>query len=184
LTILKANTQEQFDSAIGDCRDIFLKKNKDYGPSWRILRSESLTDQIFIKAQRIRSVQENQVQLVEDDLKDDFVGIVNYCFMALINLKYGSSLDDNLEEEDLISKYEEQVNVTKELMIRKNHDYGEAWRDMRIATYVDFILMKILRTRQIEENDGKTIISEGLDANYMDMINYAIFAIIRLKEQE
>lgn len=181
---MKANTEQQFDEAVAECRNIFVNKNKDYGPSWRILRSESLTDQIFIKAQRIRSVQENKVQLVEDDLKDDFIGIVNYCFMALINLEYGSTLDNQIEGAELIAKYEDQVAITKDLMMRKNHDYGEAWREMRIATYVDFILMKILRTRQIEENDGKTIISEGLDANYMDMINYAIFAIIRLNEEE
>lgn len=177
------NTEEQFDMVINTCREIFVSKNKDYGPSWRILRPSSLTDQIFIKAQRVRSVQEAKVQLVEDNLADDFVGIVNYGIMALINLEMGADMDTNPDFEEVLAAYDTQLNKTKDLMLRKNHDYGEAWREMRISTYVDFILMKILRTKQIEENDGETIISEGLDANYMDMINYAIFALIRLHEK-
>lgn len=177
------NTEEQFDMVINTCREIFVSKNKDYGPSWRILRPSSLTDQIFIKAQRVRSVQEAKVQMVEDNLADDFVGIVNYGIMALINLEKGAELSPNPNFEEVLGYYDEQVKMTRELMLRKNHDYGEAWREMRISTYVDFILMKILRTKQIEENKGKTIISEGLDANYMDMVNYAIFALIRLHEK-
>lgn len=181
---MQKNTEAQFDMVINTCREIFVSKNQDYGPSWRILRPSSLTDQIFIKAQRVRSVQEAKVQLVEDNLADDFVGIVNYGIMALINLEKGADMEANPNFEEVLGSYDEQLNKTKELMLRKNHDYGEAWREMRISTYVDFILMKILRTKQIEENDGETIISEGLDANYMDMINYAIFALIRLHEKE
>jgi len=181
---MQKNTEAQFDMVINTCREIFVSKNKDYGPSWRILRPSSLTDQIFIKAQRVRSVQEAKVQLVEDNLADDFVGIVNYGIMALINLEKGADMDTKPDFDEVLGAYDEQLKNTKELMLRKNHDYGEAWREMRISTYVDFILMKILRTKQIEENDGETIISEGLDANYMDMINYAIFALIRLHEKE
>jgi len=183
-TQMQKNTEAQFDMVINTCREIFVSKNKDYGPSWRILRPSSLTDQIFIKAQRVRSVQEAKIQLVEDNLADDFVGIVNYGIMALINLEKGADMDSNPDFEEVLGCYDAQLNLTKDLMLRKNHDYGEAWREMRISTYVDFILMKILRTKQIEENDGETIISEGLDANYMDMINYAIFALIRLHEKE
>ena len=181
---MQKNTEAQFDMVINTCREIFVSKNKDYGPSWRILRPSSLTDQIFIKAQRVRSVQEAKEQKVEDDLADDFVGIVNYGIMALINLEEGSDMSEKPEFNHVLASYDKQLNLTRELMLRKNHDYGEAWREMRISTYVDFILMKILRTKQIEENDGETIISEGLDANYMDMINYAIFALIRLHEKE
>ena len=142
------NTEQQFDQAISKCRDIFVKKNEDYGPSWRILRPSSLTDQIFIKAQRIRSVQENKEQKVEDDLEEDFIGIINYCLMALINLESGNDTEEN-DFAAVVEKYDEQISRTKELMLRKNHDYGEAWREMRISTYVDFILQKILRTSKI-----------------------------------
>lgn len=175
-------TSYQYDSIIKICQEIFEKKMKDYGIAWRILRPTSMTDQIYIKARRIRSIEEAGIQLVNDvndDIKSEFIGIINYCVMALINLELGTSEKEDLSYEDTTSKYLDKLNVAKELMIKKNHDYGEAWRNMRISSYTDLILMKINRTKQIEDNSGKTLISEGVDANYLDMINYSIFALIK-----
>tara|TARA_B110000046_G_scaffold25439_1_gene25030 strand:- start:2661 stop:3194 length:534 start_codon:yes stop_codon:yes gene_type:complete len=173
-------TLVQYDAALDKCRDVFLKKTKDYGTAWRILRPKSLTDQIFIKAQRIRTIEETGENKVGEGVIDEFVGIVNYCIMAQLQLEMGASDEQDLgfEKADLL--YNVKANLARELMIKKNTDYGEAWRDMRVSSLTDLILMKILRTRQIEDNDGKTLISEGLDANYLDMMNYALFALIRL----
>ena len=172
-------TSEQYTKVITSCREIFTKKTKDYGTAWRILRPSSLTDQIFIKAQRIRTIQETGSNLVGESISSEFQAIVNYCIMALIQLEYTS---DNLElsELDACNLYDTYANEAFELMKKKNHDYVEAWRDMRVSSLTDLILMKILRVKQIEDNQGKTIISEGVDANYYDMLNYAVFSLIHL----
>ncbi len=174
------NTSQQYDASIKICKDIFLKKMKDYGTAWRNLRPTSLTDQIFIKAQRIKSIEEKGTQKVGDDIKGEYIGIVNYCVMALIQLELAN--DDRLElpYEEVELLYNKYTKQTKQLMEDKNHDYGEAWRDMRMSSLTDLILMKIFRVKQIEDNKGQTIISEGVDANYMDMLNYAVFALIKL----
>jgi hypothetical protein len=174
------NTSQQYDAAISICKDIFLKKMKDYGTAWRNLRPTSLTDQIFIKAQRIKSIEEKGTQKVGDDIKGEYVGIINYCVMALIQLEMGNDPRLELPAAEVEALYNKEVQLTKALMLDKNHDYGEAWRDMRISSLTDLILMKIFRVKQIEDNKGQTIISEGVDANYRDMINYAVFAMIRL----
>jgi hypothetical protein len=176
------NTSKQYDDVISSCRDLFNKKMKDYGSAWRILRLPSLTDQIFIKAQRIRSLQQNDVRKVDEGEVSEFIGIINYCIMALIQLKKGVVEQPDLSVEDAALLYDEQVAIAKQLMQDKNHDYGEAWRDMRVSSLTDLILQKLLRVKQIEDNAGKTIVSEGIDANYQDMVNYAIFALIHLKE--
>jgi hypothetical protein len=173
-------TNEQFDHVIALCRDVFVKKMTDYGTAWRILRSKSMTDQIYIKAQRIRSIEEKGVSKIEEGARDEFIGIINYCSMALIQLELGPS-EEELPAELTEQKYMENLLKAKHLMTEKNHDYGEAWRQMRISSYTDLILMKIKRTKQIEDNLGVTIISEGIDANYLDMINYAIFGLIKLE---
>jgi hypothetical protein len=172
-------TSEQYTKVISSCREIYTKKTKDYGTAWRILRPSSLTDQIFIKAQRIRTIQETGSNLVGESISSEFQAIVNYCIMALIQLEYTS---DNLElsEADACNLYDTYANEAFELMKKKNHDYGEAWRDMRVSSLTDLILMKILRVKQIEDNKGKTLISEGIDANYYDMLNYAVFSLIHL----
>ena len=154
----------------------------DYGSAWRILRLPSLTDQIFIKAQRIRSLQQNDVRKVDEGEASEFVGIINYCIMALIQLEKGVVEQPDMSTEEAAKLYQEKVTVTKQLMEDKNHDYGEAWRDMRVSSLTDLILQKLLRVKQIEDNKGKTVVSEGIDANYQDMINYAIFALILLKQ--
>ncbi|MCB0395803.1 MAG: DUF1599 domain-containing protein [Flavobacteriales bacterium] len=177
-------TLRQYDQVTARSKDIFLKKMKDYGTAWRILRPSSITDQIFIKAQRIRSIEEKGEQKVADDVDGEYIGILNYSVIALIQLELGLGEENELAFEKAASLYEGYINQSRELMMNKNHDYGEAWRDMRISSITDLILMKILRVRQIEDNQGKTIISEGLDANYLDMINYAIFALIRLGEMQ
>lgn len=171
-------TIQQYNSIIELCRELFAKKMKDYGTAWRILRPESITDQIYIKAQRIRSIEEKGVRMVDDDARDEFIGIINYAIIGLIQLELGSS-DDELEPEQAIELYNSHFNDALKLMQAKNHDYGEAWRNMRVSSYTDLILMKIKRTKQIEDNKGETIVSEGIDANYMDMINYAVFALIK-----
>ena len=172
----------QYDAVVKRCQDIFLKKTHDYGTAWRILRPSSLTDQLFIKAKRIRSIDEKSRQMVEDSIEGDFIGLVNYAYMALIQLELGGEEELELSPVQAQVLYENQVEIVRNLMIAKNHDYGEAWRDMRISSITDLILMKILRIRQMEENKGKTLISEGLDANYADIANYAIFALILLSE--
>jgi hypothetical protein len=177
-TILMKNTSKQYDSIIAICRELYSKKMKDYGSAWRILRLPSLTDQIFIKAQRIRSLQENEIRKVDEDETSEFIGIINYCIMALIQIDKGIAEQPDLGFEEGVKLYDEKVALTKELMENKNHDYGEAWREMRVSSLTDLILQKLLRVKQIEDNKGKTLVSEGIDANYQDMINYSIFALI------
>ncbi len=176
------DTSKQYDAVINTCRSLFINKMKDYGSAWRILRLPSLTDQIFIKAQRIRSLQQNEVRKVDEGEQSEFIGIINYCIMALIQLDKGVVEQPDLTTEKATLLYDEKVTITKQLMQDKNHDYGEAWRDMRVSSLTDLILQKLLRVKQIEDNSGKTIVSEGIDANYQDMINYAIFALIHLSE--
>jgi len=176
-------TSEQYDAVIKICRDLFQKKMKDYGSAWRILRLPSLTDQIYIKAQRIRSLQENEVRKVEEGERAEFIGIINYSIMALIQLEKGIADQPDLSTEKAIELFDKHAAKTKSLMENKNHDYGEAWRDMRISSLTDLILQKILRVKQIEDNKGKTLVSEGIDANYQDMVNYAVFAMIHLNAQ-
>jgi hypothetical protein len=177
------NTSQQYDEAILLCKDIFLKKMKDYGTAWRNLRPTSLTDQIFIKAQRIKSIEEKGTQKVGDAISGEYIGIINYCIIALIQLELGNDPRMDVPYNEIETLYLKYLAQTKHLMEDKNHDYGEAWRDMRISSLTDLILMKIFRVKQIEDNRGKTIISEGVDANYMDMINYSVFAMIRLKDK-
>jgi len=174
------NTSQQYDLAISQCKDIFLNKMKDYGTAWRNLRLTSLTDQIFIKAQRIKSIEEKGTQKINDDIKGEYIGIINYCIIGLIQLELKNDTRLDLPYDEVANLYESNINKTKQLMLDKNHDYGEAWRDMRISSLTDLILMKIFRVKQIEDNQGKTLISEGIDANYMDMINYSVFALIKL----
>ena len=174
------NTSKQYDEVINACRDLFIKKMKDYGSAWRIMRLPSLTDQIFIKAQRIRSLQENDVRKVDEDESSEFTGIVNYSIIALIQLKLGVVEQADLSLEEATELYDSMTEETKALMERKNHDYGEAWRDMRVSSLTDLILQKLLRVKQIEDNKGKTIVSEGIEANYQDMLNYAAFALIHI----
>jgi hypothetical protein len=174
-------TQKEYKEIISQCRALFEKKMSDYGSAWRILRLPSLTDQIFIKAQRIRSIQTNATQKVDEGQESEFMGIINYSIMALIQIKNGVAEQSDLDLEVALELYDQQLKVIFELMLNKNHDYGEAWRDMRISSLTDLILQKLLRVKQIEENKGKTLVSEGIDANYHDMVNYAIFALIHLK---
>jgi hypothetical protein len=176
-------TSEQYDLVIKDCRDLFVHKMKDYGSAWRILRLPSLTDQIFIKAQRIRQLQESGIRMVEEDEIPEFVGIVNYSIMALVQLEMGVSDKPDMEMQEAVRLYDKQVALTKKLMENKNHDYGEAWREMRLSSLTDLILQKLLRIKQIEDNAGRTIVSEGIAANYQDMINYAVFALILISEK-
>ena len=176
------NTSNQYDSVVEQCRNLFTKKMSDYGSAWRILRLPSLTDQIFIKAQRIRQLQENDIRKVDEGEKSEFIGIINYSVMALIQLELGVVENPDLSSEEATELYNKHMAVTKELMENKNHDYGEAWRDMRVSSLTDLIIQKLLRVKQIENNEGKTLVSEGIDANYQDMINYAVFAMIHLNE--
>ena len=176
------DTNAQFDAAFKMCRDLFVKKLQDYGAAWRIMRSKSITDQIFIKANRIRSLEIKGESKVGEGILPEFIGIVNYGIIGLIQLEKGHSDLDDMPVNEAIEMYDQLMLNTKNLMIAKNHDYDEAWRGMRVNSYTDLILMKIFRTKQIEDNDGKTLVSEGIDANYMDMINYAVFAIIKLTE--
>ena len=176
-----ADTIAQFEKVIALCRDLFQKKLVDYGPSWRIMRPQSITDQIFIKAKRIRSLELKGVSMVDEGIKPEFIGIVNYGVIGLIQLAKGFADTTDMTAEEAMGLYDKYITETKELMYAKNHDYDEAWRSMRISSYTDLILMKIYRTKQIESHNGKTIVSEGIDANYMDMINYAIFGLIKLE---
>ncbi len=180
-------TQQQFEQAIALCRDIFVKKMYDYGTAWRVLRIPSLTDQIYIKANRIRSLQTKGVSKVGEGIVPEFIAIVNYAIMGLIQLELGvadGTNKDDLHDERMAEAYDKQVEAALQLMLRKNHDYDEAWRLMRVSSYVDFILTKVFRTKQIEEHEGNTLVSEGIDANYLDMLNYAIFAIIKLEVEK
>ncbi len=173
-------TSQQYDAVIKECRKLFENKTKDYGTAWRILRLPSLTDQIFIKAQRIRGLQENEVRKVDEGEQSEFMGIINYAVMALVQLERGVVEKPDLNESEAIALYDEKIASTKALMENKNHDYGEAWRAMRVSSLTDLILQKLLRVKEIENNKGKTLVSEGVDANYQDMINYAVFALIHL----
>jgi len=176
-------TAIEYREVIASCKTLFEKKTRDYGTAWRILRLPSITDQIFIKAQRIRSIQDKGFQKVGDPVKDEFIGIINYCIIALIQTKLSDSEEMDLKFQELERLYDEAVNETFDLLQNKNHDYGEAWREMRVTSITDIILMKLLRVKQIEDNAGKTLVSEGVEANYQDMINYSVFALIKLKEQ-
>jgi len=176
------HTSEQYDTVIKTCRELFAKKMKDYGCAWRILRLPSLTDQIYIKAQRIRSLQENEVRKVNEGERSEFIGIINYAIMALIQLEKGIAEQPDLADDEALVLYNTHIEATKSLMENKNHDYGEAWRDMRVSSLTDLIIQKLLRVKQIEDNKGKTLVSEGIDANYQDMINYAVFAMIHLNQ--
>jgi len=178
------NTSQEYDKVIAICRSLFINKMQDYGSAWRILRLPSLTDQIFIKAQRIRSLQENKTRKVDEDEKGEFIGIINYAIMALIQIDKGIASQPDLNTTEATLLYDDKVQITKALMEAKNHDYGEAWRDMRVQSLTDLILQKLLRVKQIEDNQGKTKVSEGIDANYQDMLNYAVFALIHLKIAE
>ena len=176
-------TITEYDSIIKKCEDIFANKMKDYGSAWRILRISSLTDQIFIKAQRIRSIEQKGKQKIQEGVANEFVGIVNYAIVGLIQLDLGvSELAEEMDYNEVMNIFSKHANLAKELMIAKNHDYGEAWRDMRVSSLTDLILQKILRVKQIEDNHGVTLISEGVDANYLDMLNYAVFALIKLEK--
>ncbi len=181
--IIMKNTSQEYDAVIAICRDLFTKKMQDYGSAWRILRLPSLTDQIFIKAQRIRSLQENEVRKIEEDERSEFIGIINYSIMALIQLDLGIADQPDLDVASASVLYDSKIKETKSLMEDKNHDYGEAWREMRVSSLTDLILQKLLRVKQIEDNKGKTLVSEGIDANYQDMINYAVFALIHLHSE-
>jgi len=176
-------TITEYDSIIKKCEDIFAKKLKDYGSAWRILRISSLTDQIFIKAQRIRSIEQKGEQKIQEGVANEFVGIVNYAIVGLVQLDLGvSELAEEMDYNEVMNIFRKHANIAKELMIAKNHDYGEAWRDMRVSSLTDLILQKILRVKQIEDNHGVTLISEGVDANYLDMLNYAVFALIKIEK--
>ncbi len=175
-------TNQQYDSAIQGCKDIFIKKTKDYGTSWRVLRTISIVDQVFIKARRIRTIQENRQQKIGDDIRSEFKGILNYAIIGLIQLELKDEEVEELPVNEVERLYDEKASKARALMQDKNHDYGEAWRDMSQESFVDLILSKLLRIRQIISNDGKTLVSEGIDANYYDIINYAAFALILIAE--
>lgn len=176
------NTSEQYDAVIKECRELFQKKMRDYGSAWRILRLPSLTDQIYIKAQRIRGLQENDIRKVDEGEKSEFIGIINYAIMALVQIEKGTVEQPDLDVIEAVELYNKHIIITKTLMENKNHDYGEAWREMRVSSLTDLILQKLLRVKQIEDNKGKTLVSEGIDANYQDIINYSVFALIHLNE--
>ncbi len=178
-----SQTDKQFDEVAAICKQIFTTKMKDYGASWRIMRTRSITDQIFIKANRIRSIEIKGVSKVDEGIRSELIGIVNYGIIGLIQLDLGVSDVDDLDYEKAVSLYDKGMRQAKDLMMNKNHDYDEAWRSMRMESYTDLILMKINRTKQIEDNEGVTLISEGIDANYLDMINYAVFGLIKMEEQ-
>ena len=177
---MAVDTSKEYNDVIAVCKSLFLKKTKDYGTAWRILRSSSITDQIFIKAQRIRTLEEKKVSKVGEDITSEYIGIVNYCVIAMLQLELTENDPNEMDVQLVENLFDQRVNETKELMFAKNHDYGEAWRDMRISSLTDLILMKILRVKQIEDNLGQTVVSEGVKANYQDMLNYSVFALIKL----
>lgn len=174
------DTIQEYNTVIHYCQDLFIKKTKDYGTAWRIMRLSSITDQIYIKAQRVRTLEVKKVSKVGEGILEEYIGIINYCIMAMIQIDLGEGGEENLNPSFVNEKYSEKVALTRDLMLAKNHDYGEAWRDMRISSLTDLILMKIYRVKQIEDNDGQTIASEGIHANYQDMLNYAVFALIKM----
>ena len=179
---MKKDTPAQYDAVVEACRKIFLKKNSDYGTSWRLFRPSSLTDQIYIKAQRIRNIETSGTNTVGDDILSEFMGIVNYSVIALIQLEFLAENYDTVDLKEILKRYDRKLLDTRELMLKKNTDYIEVWRDMRVSSLTDLILVKIARIKQIEDNEGETLISEGVEGNYQDIINYAIFAQIRIKE--
>jgi len=181
---LENKTPIQFDEQAAICREIFVKKMKDYGTSWRVLRLSSLADQIFIKAQRIRTIDMLEVKKVAEEMDSEFIGIINYTIIGLIRLEVGEQIEESISDEQLTRLYDAKMKAAKDLMLAKNHDYGEAWRDMLISSFTDLIMMRVLRIRQIAVNEGKTLASEGIDANLFDIMNYAIFALIKISEQE
>ena len=174
------DTKEQFEQVIAICRELYAKKLEDYGPSWRIMRPMSVTDQLFIKANRIRSLETKGISMIDEGIRPEFIAIVNYGIIGLIQLALGYADTTDITNEEALSLYDKYMTETKELMYAKNHDYDEAWRSMRISSYTDLILMKIYRTKQIESHNGETLVSEGVEANYMDMVNYALFGLIKL----
>jgi len=177
---LATNTSQEFDSVIAVCKSLFLKKTKDYGTAWRILRLSSITDQLFIKAQRIRTLEEKKVSKVGEGIIPEYIGIINYCVIAMMQSEMTENDPNELELTTVETLFDQKVKETKDLMLAKNHDYGEAWRDMRVSSLTDLILMKVFRVKQIEDNLGETVASEGVVANYQDMLNYAVFALIRM----
>tara|TARA_Y100001954_G_C15633702_1_gene514038 strand:+ start:216 stop:758 length:543 start_codon:yes stop_codon:yes gene_type:complete len=177
---LEASTIVEYKNIISSCKEIFLNKNKDYGSAWRILRLPSITDQIFIKAQRIRTIQEKNLMKVDEGIENEFIGIINYSMIAIIQLNFQDDERIEIPFKELDSLYDSSSNETIKLLENKNHDYDEAWRDMRVSSMLDIILMKLYRTKQIENNNGKTIISEGVKANYQDIINYSVFCLIKI----
>ena len=177
---MATNTPAEYQSVIKVCRELFIKKTSDYGTAWRILRISSITDQIFIKAQRIRTLEEKKVSKVGEDIASEYIGIVNYCVIAMMQMDMAADSPLELAAEEIAVLYDEKIRETEDLMFAKNHDYGEAWRDMRISSLTDLILMKLLRVKQIEDNSGQTLASEGVKANYQDMLNYSVFALIKL----
>ena len=177
-------TTQQFENVITRCREVFTKKMKDYGFAWRILRTPSLTDQIYIKASRIRSIESKGMSKIDEGSIPEFIGIINYSVMALVQLELGVAEEEDLDEKTGLELYNKYIYAARDLMLNKNHDYDEAWRNMRVSSLTDIILMKLLRVKQIEDNDGKTFVSEGLDANYFDIVNYAVFALIQLQEEQ
>ncbi len=177
-------TEQQYQAAAATCESVFVQKTQDYGTAWRILRTSSLTDQLFIKAKRIRSLETNAEQKIDEGVDSEYIGLINYSAMALIQIELGDSLEMEIDPDVVKGLYQTQIAKTKELMMAKNHDYGEAWRDMRISSLTDLILMKILRLKQIEDNNGQTLISEGPEGSYRDIINYAMFALIKLSENK
>jgi hypothetical protein len=177
-------TSIQFETVINECRDLFSKKLQDYGAAWRVLRPSSITDQIYIKVNRIRTLQMTDVKMIDESEEGEFVAVVNYSIIGLIQLEKGFSNDFNENKDEILNLYDKYAQEAKALMERKNHDYGEAWRDMRISSITDLIYQKVLRTKQIEDNQGVTIVSEGLDANYFDMLNYAVFCLIKFSEKQ
>jgi hypothetical protein len=179
-----ADTNAQFDTVAAQCRSVFSKKLHDYGAAWRILRPQSVTDQIYIKANRIRSLETKGNARVDEGIRPEFMGIVNYGVVGLIQLELGSADQVDLTEEEAMSLYDQKIAQAKSLMLDKNHDYDEAWRSMRVPSYTDLILMKLHRTKQIEDLGGKTLVSEGIDANYLDMMNYSLFGLIRMEFDE
>jgi len=176
---LNPQTAIAFDSIMAQCRELFEKKTKDYGTAWRILRTPSLTDQIYIKAARIRSIEDKGVQKVADDIRGEYVGMINYCIMALVQQELPTDAPTELTLKEALAAYDKQRDITRSLLLDKNHDYGEAWQEMRVSSFTDLILMKLLRIKQIEDNAGQTLVSEGVDAGYRDIINYSVFALIK-----
>ena len=181
---MRRKTEEEYKTIIEECKDLFKKKTIDYGTAWRVLRVPSITDQIFIKAQRIRSVQEKGLQKIEEDISSEFRGIINYCLIAMMQIELENEQRMELTYQELEPLYDKFAKETHDLLADKNHDYGEAWRDMRLSSITDIILMKLLRVKQIEDNQGTTLVSEGVIANYQDMINYSVFSLIKLKNED